>query len=106
MMLLVVRFVRRFTTIALLSLPPQLAVLAATPDIDQTMTYGIGGLDYNPDTHRIAWWSGQGRCGGEIPNPATLSMNTPFTLNLRRDDVGMACGGLIEGLASDETYFY
>src|SRR5437899_2022129 len=107
MILRVVRCVRKLSDIALLvALLSPVAVWAATPDIDQTMTYGIGGLDYNSSTHRIAWFSGQGRCGGEVPSPAALSMNTPFTLNLRRDDVGMACGGLIEGLASDEAYFY
>src|SRR5438270_9292336 len=107
MMLIVVQVLRSLVPIVFLAeLLFSAAISAATPDIDQTMNYGIGGLDYNPTTHRIAWWSGQGRCGSEVPSPAMLSMNSPFSLNGRRDDVGMACGGLMEGLASDEAYFY
>src|SRR6266446_272778 len=101
MMLIFVRSIRNLTALVLvIRLVFSAAIFAATPDIDQTMNYFINGLDYNWTTHRIAWWSGQGRCGGEVPSPATLSINTPFTLDSRRDDVGMACGGLIEGLAS------
>lgn len=77
----------------------------AMPWINDIMTYGIGSLDYNPYTKRVVWWSGQGRCLGENPAPAKVSVLSD--LNVGRDDfTGMACGGAIEGVTSDEAFAY
>lgn len=74
--------------------------------INITMPYGIGPLDYNGTTHRISWLSGRGRCGGEVPSPATLSMNSPFNLTSARADTGVSCNGTPESLVSDEAFIY
>jgi hypothetical protein len=70
------------------------------------MPYGLVGLHFNPTSQRVVWWSGEGRCGTEFPSPVTVSLSMPLFLNSRQDVVGMACGGEIESLASDESYLY
>jgi hypothetical protein len=66
----------------------------------------VVGLEYNPATKRVAWWSGRGTCAGELASPAMISMASADSLSWRSDRSGMACGGALEGLATDEAYVY
>jgi len=95
-----------FSLLAALQFFVTCSLKAAAPEIDATNQYGIGPFDYNSTTHRIAWLSGQGICGGEVPSPATLSMNSPQMLLYAKNDTGMACNGNPEALTSDEAYVY
>jgi hypothetical protein len=81
-------------------------VRAATPGNYATMNSTVGDLDYNSKTKRLAWGSGLGICGGSFPNPAVVSLAPPDDPFARRDDTGMGCGGLVEGVTTDEAYVY
>src|SRR5262249_40376119 len=77
----------------------------AAPWINDKMAFPVGNLDYNPDYQRVVWWSGQGRCNGEVLNPAKVSVGSDLNFG-RGDFTGMSCGGPIEAVTSDGVFAY